>query len=156
MSLKDLLFLKAGGGGGGNPNRVDEIGGTLANPFGDMTLSEISAFLNAACDGNASANIYIDASIIQTGTYLIGGLYADGAGEQLHFARGYEGSDNVGVVNADWVATYNGMGPESFMITEASYTVYDKTEETATYTNLFDYAEHLPTTLTIYWHPMPN
>ena len=42
-------------GGGGNPNRVQTVTGTLAQPFGDYNLYE--SLLDAVTNGNASAQL---------------------------------------------------------------------------------------------------
>ena len=42
-----LLGIAAGGGGGGsNPNYVETITGTLANPFGSYTMAEIQQMIS--------------------------------------------------------------------------------------------------------------
>lgn len=54
-------FIESGGGGGGNPNYVETIEGTLANPWGKYTASEL---FSAARSGDLT--MYITADVVYT------------------------------------------------------------------------------------------
>lgn len=59
MSFDPISYAmgkQAGGGGGGNPNRVETVTGTLANPFGDLDFEGLAAGLT-----QNSVTIYLTA-----------------------------------------------------------------------------------------------
>lgn len=58
-----LLGMAAGGGGSGNPNTVETINGTLANPFGTMTEGELKTLIQNVTNGSATAILRIPNTI---------------------------------------------------------------------------------------------
>ncbi len=142
-----IVEILEGGGGGGNPNRVQIIEGTLANPWGDVG----SELCEAIIDNNANAWLLVDASALGYGeiTYPIladtGTLRAcvtaiGACGCNDSEAEWYE-TDTVGVYRLSFA--YNVIAdPES--------------DPQVVVLNLEEYAEYLPTTLTIIWHPLPD
>lgn len=155
MDVVDILYAKNkfGGSGGGNPNRVQVIEGTLANPLGEPTESlSIVVLALEIINGNASATLEFD--------YIMNG-------DTLHLSSYLNGQIEV---NPDyWVYRlyfmYNAISDSLNMGAFAlwRYTIDEGFTLNALYAQdsgfVFDLSENaslVPTTLTIYWHPMPS
>ena len=151
MSLRDLLFAKAGGGG--NPNRVDVIQGTLANPFGSMTPDEVASLQADLRFGGASAILEVDGTPIGAALFSAA-IFAYGAGEEIGAFLSFVEPTDVSCFAANWTIIFGDSGAESYSLDDAAY--ISGTSEELTYSPLNAYASSLPTTLTIYWHPMPD
>ena len=149
-------WLEIGSGSGDNPNSVQVITGTALNPFGDMSAADVSYLQLCVTEGNATAFLDIDASLIQEDAHIQGYLYATGAGEQLIFSVVDESADHIHSFGLDWIIYYEASAATSYELYESSYLIYDKDEGVATLQDVSAYLSLLPTTLTIYWHPMPE
>ena len=126
--------------GGGNPNYVETVTGTLANPWGSVT----PATLQTAISGNnATALLTVDASAIGMGTaYLVATPFA-----QQAIAFQAVGSSGSSV--ADWAAVdvaYGTNGSLAYAWINRSGAALDATA----------YAQSITTTLTIIHHPLPS
>ena len=141
MSLKDLLFLKAGGGG--NPNRVETRTGTLAEPFGVLANSISQGLYNGDC----SAVMDIDSRAIGGGEF------------SLVLKSNSDGIEGVlaNVTNTECYAAQviwaQGL---DYSVSSAHFCTASTSDETLTITDISEYASLITTTLTIYWHPMPT
>ena len=127
-------------GGGGNPNYVETVTGTLANPWGSVT----PATLQTAISGNnATALLTVDASAIGMGAaYLVATPFA-----QQAIAFQAVGSSGSSV--ADWAAVdvaYGTNGTLTYAWINRSGAALDATA----------YAQSITTTLTIIHHPLPS
>lgn len=129
-------------GGGGNPNMVQTINGTLANPFGDMTQAEWGAFQDAYYTGNASATLELDATVLglDDPVYLVLNPWSN----EAHFETCTIAEDGAACAEVSYLGAY----PVTLNVARYYYegTVMDFTA----------YASAIPTTLAIYWHPMPD
>lgn len=146
-STREEFFLNeaaksiSGGGGGGNPNRVEVIQGTLANPFGDVDIVDL---FDKMLNGNASANVEIDASALGLGIFppvLIGVdnyFYCVGLSSSSVSTIGESFLINWSRVTGslDFAAMWPQGGGEG--------------------TDMSPYASLVSTTLTIIWHPLPE
>lgn len=124
--------------GGGNPNSVQVIEGTLANPFGDIAMDELQA---AVISGNATAILEFNASALGFGTQKTA-LYYYGDEELT--------ASYAGLTPAFSVAYYLRWNSASGDLE------YAYVEEDGTVTDVKTAAASLPSTLTIYLHPMPE
>lgn len=131
---------KNSGGGGSNPNRVEVIQGTLANPFGGINVSEL--FL-ALSNGNASAKILIDASVI--GVENVPPVFITDNDEVGFVVTGGYGASEV--LYEAYIIIW---GPVTGNCSMAVIYTGDVGSD------ILSYASLIPTTLTIYWHPMPE
>jgi len=126
----------SGGGGGGNPNYVQTITGTLANPWGDYPSQTL--FSNAL-NNNITLLIRFNTGNAWTRDFPI---YTD------RHDIGYSGNVNfvetngAEIVSAYWILWGTSL-EEAFMY--SSFT--DKTD-------MSSMAAHIPTVLTIIHHPM--
>ena len=128
---------KASGGGGGNPNYTETITATLANPFG--TADKYVEYRHAYY-ANRSATASLTADVSALG-------FVQEINNPIDLCT-FEGC----AVNSDdtslaYVITFS---TETGDIT-SGYVVQD-----GVITDLTQYASLIPTTLTIYWHPMPG
>lgn len=148
MSLKDILFAKAAGGGG-NPNRVEVIQGTLAEPFGDFDKGEE---LYAAIDnGNASAKISLDLTALQMGLDSVWGWLYKGA-TNTHYYSFFTGGTEFGLEGLSL-----GYDMAIFFPLDSEEQPGElRAQVGADYIVLNEYASLIPTTLTIIWHPLPD
>lgn len=128
--------------GGGNPNSVQVIKGTAAVPFGIYAASIEQGLAN----GNCSGKIELDGTALGLGTITLnlrsnsGGIQADA------LSVGTSNCDGTYVV---WASNLD------FAILIACVFVADTEGPTVTITDMSEHASQIPTTLTIYWHPMP-
>lgn len=133
------ILDKIEGGGGSNPNYVETITGTLANPWGVVRYSELK---NELANNNASCKLVIDATSIGFDIFsLLGNTSTDGA---VYFELIATGGSTVDV----WAAisvNYNIVGE----LTSAFSLIGGNAMNISVYPNL-------PTTLTIIHHQLPN
>lgn len=140
-------------GGGGNPNSVQTITGTLADPFTDWTDTEYGEFLEAYYTGGASASMVCDASAIgfADDIYLIlNPSYIEPSFETSHI-----GDTSAIVATVD----YFGSRIETPYLSEAKVlqaSGLEAADPSFTITDISAYASLIPTTLTIIWHPLPE
>ena len=130
--------------GGGNPNSVQVIEGTAEHFWGDL---DFDVLCNAIINGNASAIIVLDLTVLSLGSLKLSinastttsdrcamdAMYAIGSAYNLtNAARGY------------WEPSRD------------NYISFNMYASDGTGTDITSYAPQIPTTLTIYWHPMPE
>ena len=130
-------------GGGENPNSTETVTGTLANPWGTMESQEISAFFADLANGDASAIMTIDASLLDAGSISSALMSVESfcAATGLAIDDTQTGSG----FRAIWSSTY----------LAAAYVV-SITGTTCSIVNLREYASLLPTSTQIFHHPMPT
>lgn len=142
-------FAKEAASGGGNPNSVQTITGTLAEPWGDFDKAEE---LSAAIEnGNASAKLTLDISVLQAGLDTIRAwLYAGVIDDQYAaFFTSAAQFDSEGITlgfEACIFFSFDGNVRSSYLEAQIG----------ADYSDLSAYASLIPTTLTIIWHPLPT
>ena len=136
-----LICTVSPSGGGGNPNRVQTITGTVENPWGDMTSEEVNQLLYKVKSGDATVYITVDLSILGFEPFTLGTDY--NANEYRFIYSSVERETYfAGNITYDGLAELSG-----FYYLEENAT--EVTELTAS-------AEFFPTTLTIIWHPLPT
>ena len=128
-----------GGGGSGNPNYVETITGTLANPWGEKSYSEL---VDGIVNLDASVTLIVDATSIGYDEYLLSVARGEAimAGQLPLMSCGYS--------DGDWSAVYafftsNGTLYQAMALSNGQ--TLDMTQ----------YAALLPTTLEIVHHPLP-
>lgn len=129
--------------GGGNPNSVQVIEGTLANPFGDVDINELMDALYVGADqtGDAHAIIAGDAAVLGFGLL-----------QQPVYCMNYRLRSTAGDINED-----GSLCNEIYWYLDGEQlAIHAYIEQNGTLTNIASYASQIPTTLTIYWHPMPE
>lgn len=141
-----IVEILENGGGGGNPNRVETVQGTLDWPFGMRGLS----FANDLYTMNASAWLDLDCTILGLGiirypvissngntfTIFATSIHPEGAFDsEAH----WDYLDDGGI---NWFLDYALL----LNAADGEYTI----------TDMMDYKDLLPTTLTIIWHPLPT
>jgi len=118
------------------PNSVQTISGKANAPFGSVDLSKLAS---AIANGDASADYIIDASIISAGS-ITGRL---GATSEAFVANGATITSNTATAYATgW--NLSGVLQYDYLLNGGSIV------------DISAYAGSMPTTLTIYWHPMPS
>lgn len=153
MNINDFILAGklagSGGGGGGNPNSVQVIEGTGNNVLPNWNITEWNELTDAVANHNATVIVELDLSALgltnpYSANYLsetTGIMYASDAGFYL--------GDNPSITEAAAVTIVWG----SDLVTLSSLAFYDGN----TVTDLSsDYFSVIRTTLTIYWHPMPE
>lgn len=135
--LKELSSIS-----GGNPNYVETITGTVANPWGD---TDPLALLTALADGNATVFMEIDASVLGI-SYPV-----------------RPQASNTAALHGDsfWFAAIMTLGETSSTAVLIEYLDngvlnFIKALINGQYNELSQYASILPTTLTIIRHPLPE
>lgn len=124
-----------------NPNYVETITGTLANPWGDINVTEL---FDAIESGAATAYI-IDNAIEQRWKICLqsfGGNVFGFCGQ----AKPSTSGTKVGLINVEYVQ-YDSAGNLTFCASAGSAT---------TLTNITQYADEGTVTLTIIHHPLPD
>lgn len=129
--------------GGGNPNSVQVITGTLANPWGEEYSR---APFEAMILGNANAMITIDLS--ELGAFEITApVYLFGTGQDaVIVSSGAVMGAGASVANA-YTINWNVV---------SGALIYAGINTDGEGTDIASIASQIPTTLTIYWHPMPE
>lgn len=129
--LRSQLQNIGGGSGDGDPNTQQTIIGTMANPWGDVSYSELAAALH---NGNAHANIG------NTAEYF---PLLSNNGSSIYTSKA-----SIGATIADFTAAeikWNDNGSVKYL----------RLIEDDQYQDYTAYAAEIQTILTIYWHPMP-
>lgn len=129
-----------GGGGGGNPNYVETIEGTLGNPWGGYSASDI---FSAALAKDITVYLTIHDN---TNKYVLGlAPDADSATRSRRFSCvTAAASTSVGVVVAVYGSTGNLTRCENYSVSSGAAAVIESIESTT------------PCTLTIIHHPLPD
>lgn len=131
---------QAAGGGGGNPNYVETITGTLANPWGEIDAGNLA---NEIANNNANAEIAWDATAIGVGTDR-SPLYTGNDGIQLLVRTSRIGEPtDYAALDIAWL-TSDGELASAHALTSG-----------AGYVDLQGYASLITTVLTIIHHPLP-
>lgn len=122
--------------GGGNPNYVETITGTLDNPFGEHSIAEL---MQKVEKGDASIKLELSfggmtgSVLLDSDGYLYGGYAA------------FSVSGDQGTVSSAFRLDYSERGIE---VADALMS--------GTYMNLLSMASQIPTETTIIWHPLPE
>lgn len=122
---------------GGGSNYTELLNGTVANIFTNMTQARRAELATALGAGNASALITVDAQAMGFGTiteYIVADSWFNASAASIN-------SESSTANNIAWDVS-TGIAERSFL------------EIDGTITDVMEYAEYLPATLTIYWHPM--
>lgn len=140
----DSVQIELDQSGGGNPNYVETIEGTAANPWGDVNPAELRIALE---NNSATARITVDLSYLSPDLPLTTFEYSTmSGGSQLYFSVMNFIEDPLGPSEGGGIA-YSANGPLSGAVAYiASIGSLDLSQE----------AEHFPTTLTIIHHPLPE
>lgn len=147
MSFSPEAFCMAkvsSGGGGGNPNSIQTYTGTAAN-LCEMTFAEYEALNNAVNNTNgAHFEITLDVSALAGSTLII---KASSISTREAYGMKFMYADlfNQLCANGD-IGFGSGELRVDALISYVLGEINDMTE----------YVEYIPTTLTIYWHPMPS
>lgn len=127
-------------GGGGNPNTIQTVTGTLANPFGDINAAELrTALLNK----EATGYLTIDASALSAGT--INGLLVSNSELQTIYSNGaniYTSVETSTAYNVVWDLTKELLRAQ--MLSGGNIVAIEQ------------YQDNIPTSLTVVWHPLPT
>ena len=128
-------------GGGGNPNRVEAITGTLAEPFGEHSIAEL---IEAVSQNNATVKMSV--SIGQSTAVLIFNANAELNSLYSGICELTENVDGTGTVSTGVSLIYT----LEHGITFASVLMSGQ------YMNLVPQAAYMQTETTIIWHPLPE
>ena len=136
----DSVQIELDQSGGGNPNYVETIEGTLANPWGDLDYSSLVEEL-------VNNNVNIEMDITTSGFPTIRVLLDfDMAGEEQYILVGsyiaYEPDNGISGVDL----RYDSAGVISAIFIIVDDVVSDRTTQ----------AEYFDTTLTVIHHPLPE
>ena len=129
--------VASGGGGGGNTNSVQTITGTLENPWGDVDFAKLKAGL---INGDADARLRFDATALGFEEYIQPiTCYSNDSAFISSFAilTPYVMANEI-----VWDSTTGGL-EIALVFTDDSVV------------DLVAYASLVPSTLYIFWHPMP-
>lgn len=138
MNIYESLLAKAinGGGSGGNPNTKQVINATLANPWGSNELAE--QYQTAYESGGASAVLEFDATALGFGVLnnpidssTLEGCSIDGVSSLAYSISFSYDSATAGDLLGGFVV------------------------QNGNIMDVYQYANLVPSTLTIFWHPMP-
>lgn len=124
-----------GSGGGGNPNTQQTIVGTAANPWGDVSYSELAAAL-----ANGDAHAVIRVQMGETG-----GRFSLISHDGITTYAGHASIGTTIVASSAAEFNWNENGSINYIRGMAGGQIQDYTA----------YAAGMQTGLTIYWHPMP-
>lgn len=133
---KDFNFVP-GDEGGGNPNRVETITGTAADPWGDVDPSTLHEKMR---NGDASVSVSFDSTAIGGSTYYQN-LFAAPDYFTIEGAVPGDGSSTE-CYAVDW-------NTDGTVLSAAQYT-------TGTYVDISAYLALITTVFTIIWHPLPD
>lgn len=131
-------------GGGGNPNRVQTVTGTLAQPFGDYNL--YASLLEAVTNGNASAQLEFVFNDVPQRLPIVPNVGDAG------LVGSMASIDEAVYTAADVFWRTAGQGSEYRL-------VFARMVGTATGNQIVDISSMAPgisSTLTIIWHPLPE
>lgn len=127
---------------GDNPNYVETITGTLANPFGDYNIANLAVWANV--DNTVNMYMVADAGAIGLLAYPLSWLKPlnDTDLGKLFFGASYLPQSGNNLV-AEVQYTSDGLSRARIMMA-------------STITDMEPYAESITTTLTIIHHPLPE
>ena len=144
MDLFNLAVARklSSGSGGGNPNTVKTITGTVASPWGNIDTSEL---YTAIANGNATAKIIIDGSAVGAGNIE---AFFNARNDFIFFNGGNIGSTGEYATRVGaYVVSYNAINGELMTMDMA---------QNGTVASMVSYASMLPTSLTVIYHPLPT
>lgn len=142
LDIESYLLGKKAGGGGGNPNSIQTITGNFNNPFGSIDKARLA---EAIVLHNASAKIFFDTSALGVPGIYSQWLSADGDYNfYLNGAEIYAELSNSQAYSVVWTES------SGYSLVLANMLMGGVITET------INYADYIPTTLEIYWHPMPS
>lgn len=132
-------------------NRVETIQGTLNNIFGQLDVDAQEALWESINVNNANAMLSVDASILGEGVLVIPVIPVMYGDDYAFLVSSMSGGESVATgLSVLWAGT----SIAGVLLTNAIRA--DINNGVGTITNLEEYSTLLPTTLTIYWHPMPQ
>lgn len=137
--------------GGGNPNSVQVIEGTLESVWNDLSTEDASRFDEAFNQGGASAQLVCDLSNFGVGDAVkLSAYFVDASPlPTIEFGTLYITNTPHSALEVDFVWTSDsGTGTHIKLLNIARFLNNEITD-------MSEYAPLVPTTLTIYWHPMP-
>jgi hypothetical protein len=132
-------ITNASGGGGGNPNTVQTVTGTLSNMFGNVDLDELEDALSTL---NATAYVEIDASALGAG--MIHGYMQVNTETHLFYVGGSALLPTLSASTAYYVEWGAGALNRARMLSNGNIV------------DISSYGSTINTTMTIVWHPLPN
>ena len=135
LNLFDVLLLRKFDGGGGNPNTQQTIVGNVANPWGDVDYTQLVA---ALASGDAHATIAFEFN----GMGVMMPLASNGY--NVYGSAATIGEDVASSLSA--VLKWHSTGPIAIA----------KAITGGQLQNMISYTPRLVSSLTIYWHPMPE
>lgn len=140
--IADGLAEEYSGGGGGNPNTIQTVTGTLASPWGEINFEELYA---AIANKNATATMTIDASALGFGN-VIAKLSASNVTENFIYSNGamFSGDEPNFTVSAFNLSWWRSDGELDMAYMYSNNTI----------NSIKSYANSLPTSLEIIWHPL--
>lgn len=157
MSLfRELALAKGFSGGGGNPNRVQTITGTLANPWANVSIDEYKSFCEALEDNGANAIIEVKASALGLPNTNFRDFLPYDIGTD-YYLQIFKGDAQVNGTARAISFIYSIMN-NVVALNQAHYGEFEVTDGSGSgsVTDLSQYASLIPTTLTIIWHPLPD
>ena len=140
MDLFDIAVASklAGGGGGGNPNTIQTVSGTAANPFGNIDKVALNA---ALLSNQATVKMELDFTVLGAGTVS---AYIKGV-DTSRYDNAFELSVGDAFVKSAGSMSWDDDGNILML--------YMSQGDTST--NIKSYASNVPTSMTIIWHPLP-
>lgn len=133
--VEQYLAYIAENGGGGNPNTQQTIQGTVANPWGDVSYSELAA---ALANGDAHAILRFSFNGNNVVTPLISYNGSTVFGSVANIA---ENLTNSVAVNIRW---------------DSGTVIYARAVTAGQVQDVTAYTSGIQSNLIIYWHPMPD
>ena len=125
-------------GSGGNPNRIQTIQGTLAEPFGDVDTDELLEALQA---NEATVQVYTMLSINGSSYQFMGYIHPSSLSLIFDSCNFFESTLNA-VIHTVWGTNYQGRLLNAVL------------KEGETSTSLMEAADEIETEIIIIWHPM--
>lgn len=157
MDVVDILYAKNkfGGSGGGNPNRVQVIEADFSLPTGSIDGASVNPDVLAAAlaSNNAHAILNVDASVLGFGVLSFPLISLD---DHFTVASAEVAADSALGLNAIWDYTTSNAQHDWSLVQAYMLSLPGGSYPTATIDDITEYAAMFPTTLTIYWHPMPS
>lgn len=150
MNIYESLLNKAINGGGSGANRKRTITGTLTECVQNFAYSD-EAFYDThskLSTGDISIMLEADASALGLGDISI--PLWDVAPYEIGFGSAYWTNSDVLVGSFAFTIGIN-LGDDFNTVIY----MFGSWDTTGTYTDLRPYADYIPATITIYWHPMP-
>lgn len=141
--------------GGGNPNSVQVITGTLDNPWGVAGVGEVNPDTLVAALNSNNANAIVEVNGTTLGFGIVN-CSVEPLDDHFHITACNVKDDSASAFEALYDYTEADTMHDWSLIMANALILRADDYPTASITNLDEYASTIPTTLTIYWHPMPE